>query len=155
MLGVEDPTEVDIPDEPIQAAVYEQVSIVVHLRKTELESLMRRADSRQQWRTWVREGELWWYAVTARPGLLHWPAIPPNSSFRMIVWSGEDRHGVVQRCVDPLQATVTSLDVQALSPARVVLVLSSKLWMLMDPTEEWPAPLWWQRLTSTDQSEEE
>ena len=79
-LEVEGPTEVDIPDEPIQAAVYEQVSIVIHLRKTELESLMRKAESRQQWRTWIREGELWWYAVTARPGLLHWPAIPQAQS---------------------------------------------------------------------------
>ena len=51
-MEVEDPTEVDIPDEPIQAAVYERVSIVMHLRKNELESLMRRAESRQQWRTW-------------------------------------------------------------------------------------------------------
>ena len=42
--------------------------------------------------------------------------------------------------MDPLQETVTSLDVQALSPAMVVLVLSSKLWMLMDPTEEGPGP---------------
>ena len=48
--------------------------------------------------------------------------------------------GVVQRCVDPLQETVTSLDVQALSPARIVLVLSSKLWMLMDPAEEGQGP---------------
>ena len=69
-LEVEDPTEVDIPDEPIQAAIYEPVSIVMHLKKTELESLMRKAESHQQWRIWVREGELWWYAVTARPGLL-------------------------------------------------------------------------------------
>ena len=67
------------------------------MKKTELESLMRKAESRQQWKIWVREGELWLYAVAARPGLLTWPAFPPSSKFRMIVWSGGDKHGVVQR----------------------------------------------------------
>ena len=122
---------VNFPNEPIQAALYQQSGVVIHLTKGELEDLMRRVESRQHWKVWVREGALWWYEVTVRPGLLHWPVIPRGSSFRMIVLSGNDMHGVVQPCVDPMQETVTSLDVQALSPARMVLVLSSKLWMLI------------------------
>ena len=37
----EDPDEVDIPEEPMQAATYQQTGVVIHLRRRQLEELFR------------------------------------------------------------------------------------------------------------------
>ena len=42
--GEEDHDEVDIPEDPVQAALYQQTGVVIHLKRRKLEELFRQAD---------------------------------------------------------------------------------------------------------------
>ena len=77
--------------------------------------------------------------MEALPGVPGKDGLPPDPEGSLV--SADPRlrpkgTGFVQRCVDPLHETVHQLDVQALCDAKQMLVLASKLWLLMDPTEE-------------------
>ena len=84
----EDLDEVDIPDEPMQAAVYQQTGVLMHLKRRKLEELFRQVEGRARKQFWERDGELRWYALLVRPGVIQGPAIPPAASFRMMAWLG-------------------------------------------------------------------
>ena len=53
--GEEDPDEVDIPDEPTQAAVYQQTGRVIHLKRRKVEDLFRQVEGRVRKQVWERD----------------------------------------------------------------------------------------------------
>ena len=124
----------------MQAAIYQKTGVDIHLKRRQLEELFRKAACQVRKQFWQKEGTLWWFTFLVRPRMLQWPAIPTAASFRMMFWLGDSSLGMVQRCVDPVHEVVQGLDVQALCSARVVLILSSTLWMLMDPIEKGLGP---------------
>ena len=58
-LEGEDPTEVDIPDEPQILAFAQQTGCVLHLTKEQLAILILYAQTHKRAGTWYRQGELW------------------------------------------------------------------------------------------------
>jgi len=113
----EDPDEVDIPEEPMQAAIYQQTGVVIHLRRRQLEELFREAAGLARKQGWQKVGALWWCTFLVRPGMMQWPVIPAATNVRMMFWLGDGSLGVVQRCVDPIHKIAQGLDVQALCSA--------------------------------------